>query len=238
MGSQKPVAGSAYFAQDYKKDTPTPFMFSFPNDDRRDRLLLRVDDSRWSQPLSFEPSSADMQIVMPSQNGKREYYVGLSYAEGLGKYKLSKVITIAPRFLFKNMCTAGLLVRQTGEAQPLCSVPPDERRPLLYLAPQPNNQEVVRPQIRIAFDTPNTGLKWSAPFYINDIGKTHVRLSRTTSRGATKEYLMRIETHLEGSCIFLYVSRETDPWPIIIKNETNVPFKFKQTVSSCRTWAS
>ena len=35
--------------------------------------------------MSFEPVAADMQIVMPSGVDNCEYYVGLSYAEGLGK---------------------------------------------------------------------------------------------------------------------------------------------------------
>lgn len=35
--------------------------------------------------MSFEPVSADMQIVMQSGSGNTDYYVGLSYAEGLGK---------------------------------------------------------------------------------------------------------------------------------------------------------
>lgn len=43
---------------------------------------------------------------------------------------------------------------------------------------------------------------------------------------------MRVETHIEGSSIFLYISRETDPWPIRIKNDTNMHFEFQQAVSA------
>jgi vacuolar protein sorting-associated protein 13A/C len=57
-----------------------------------------------------------------------------------------------------------------------------------------------------------------------------VTLERNTSRGS-KTYLMRVETHIEGSSIFLYISRETDPWPIRIKNDTNMQFEFQQAVS-------
>lgn len=35
--------------------------------------------------MSFEPVAADMQIVMPSASDDSEYYVGLSYTEGIGK---------------------------------------------------------------------------------------------------------------------------------------------------------
>lgn len=60
-------------------------MFGYPNEDRRNRLFLKVGDTKWSKPLSFEPVSADMQIVLGSQTSKSDTYVGLSYSEGLGK---------------------------------------------------------------------------------------------------------------------------------------------------------
>lgn len=64
-------------------------MFGYPNEDRRNRLFVRVDDSKWSKPMSFEPVSADMQLVMQSKAGDSDLYVGLSYAEGLGKVSLT-----------------------------------------------------------------------------------------------------------------------------------------------------
>lgn len=223
LGGQKPVAGRDQFATDCQRETPTPFMFSFPTDDRRNRLFLRVADSRLSQPLSFEPSAADMQIVMPSERGDKDYYVGLSYAEGLGKYKLSKVIQIAPRFLIKNVFSYGIQVRQNSDPSPLAIVKPGQRKPIRYL----NSHDPL--QLRMAFDGPDATLQWSAPFNINDIGRINLTLQRETSRGM-KTYLMRVETHIEGSSIFLFVSRETEPWPIKLRNETQRPFKFKQAV--------
>ncbi|KAL7419546.1 Vacuolar protein sorting-associated protein 13 [Cryptotrichosporon argae] len=219
-GGQKPVAGSRQFAEDWKHDQPTPFMFSFPTDDRRNRLFLKVADSKPSQPLSFEPISADMQIVMPHKTDAIDYYVGLSYAEGLGKYKLSKVITIAPRFLVKNLFSYGIRVRQHG-AQDMIAVAPGERMAVHEL------QRGEPQQLRLAFEGPE--LKWSAPVNMADIGRTNVTLERTTSSGQKKTYLMRVETHLEGSSIFLFVSRETEPWPLRLRNDTDVPFTFQQT---------
>lgn len=221
LGGQKPVAGRDQFATDYQKDTPTPFIFSFPNDDRRNRLFLRVADSKLSQPLSFEPSAADMQIVMPSEKGDKDYYVGLSYAEGLGKYKLTKVITIAPRFLIKNTFSYAVQVRQNSDPKPLAVVKPGQRKPIRCLS----NRDQL--QLRLAFEEPDAVLNWSAPFNMNDIGRTNVTLTRQSSRGP-KTYLMRVETHIEGSSIFMIISRETDPYPIKLRNTTSLPFKFKQ----------
>jgi vacuolar protein sorting-associated protein 13A/C len=46
--------------------------------------------------------------------------VGISWTEGRGRYKLSKVITLAPRFLVKNNLEEPLHFREKG-------MPPSER---------------------------------------------------------------------------------------------------------------
>nr|XP_018267277.1 vacuolar protein sorting-associated protein vps13 [Kwoniella dejecticola CBS 10117]OBR89435.1 vacuolar protein sorting-associated protein vps13 [Kwoniella dejecticola CBS 10117] len=217
-GGQRPIAGRDLFANDYHRETPTPFMFGFPNEDRRNRLFLRVDDSKWSQPISFEPVSADMQIVMTSASGESDNYVGLSYTEGIGKYKLTKVITIAPRFLLKNTFEYPLKIRQHS-TQNVIDVAPGQRVPLHEL------QHQAPSQLSMAFDEPN--LKWSAPFNMSDIGRTHITLQRHTARGQ-KTYLLRVDTHLEGSSVFIYLSRDTDQWPLRLRNDTGLALKFQQ----------
>lgn len=43
---------------------------------------------------------------------------------------------------------------------------------------------------------------------------------------------MRVETHLEGSSIFLYVSKENDDaWPLRLRNDTGLSLAFQQIVS-------
>ena len=150
-GGQKAVAGSDLFANDHNRDTPTPFMFSYPNEDRGNKLYLKVAKSKWSKPVSFEPVAADMQIVMPSSSAESDYYVGLSYAEGLGKYKLTKVITIAPRFLVKNMFSYAIKVRQHS-TQKVIDLAPEARAPLHELHSR------APPQFAMALDEPS--LNW------------------------------------------------------------------------------
>jgi vacuolar protein sorting-associated protein 13A/C len=64
-------------------------VFNFPHSDRRDRLLLKVADSKFSKPMSFDSPAADMAVVMQTGRGDKEYHVGLSYTEGLGKVSLA-----------------------------------------------------------------------------------------------------------------------------------------------------
>jgi len=126
-------------------------VFGFPNEDRRNRLYLKVGESKWSKPLSFEPVAADMQIVLGSNSGKSDTYVGLSYSEGLGKYKLTKVITIAPRFMVKNMFTYALRIRQHSTNKDIV-VKKGDTVPIHEL------QSGAPAQLSMAFDEPN--LKW------------------------------------------------------------------------------
>ena len=42
---------------------------------------------------------------------------------------------------------------------------------------------------------------------------------------------MRVEAHIQGSSIWTYISRETEPWPLRIRNETELNLKYQQVVS-------
>jgi vacuolar protein sorting-associated protein 13A/C len=57
--------------------------------------------------------------------------VGVSWTEGLGKYKLTKVITLAPRFLIKNNLAEAISFREHGVAPKDRSIiEPGQRSPL------------------------------------------------------------------------------------------------------------
>jgi vacuolar protein sorting-associated protein 13A/C len=67
--------------------------------------------------ISFEAPAAETELVVTSQRQKADHiYTGLSWSEGLGKYKLSKVITLAPRFLIKNQLPETIAFREHGVA--------------------------------------------------------------------------------------------------------------------------
>lgn len=70
----------------------------------------------------------------------------------------------------------------------------------------------------------------SAPFNIADIGRVHVTLNRTNGQKSQKE-LVRVEVVIEGPVIFIQFSKETEPWPFRIQNETDTEIAFCQSVS-------
>jgi vacuolar protein sorting-associated protein 13A/C len=71
-------------------------------------------------------------LVAASQQQKSdEVHVGLSWSEGMGKYKLSKVVTFAPRFLLKNDLSETISFREHGVApRKYSSIVPGARCPL------------------------------------------------------------------------------------------------------------
>ena len=117
FGSTKSAAGQATF-EDTEEDArrATPFMFSYPTDDRRNRALIKVRGSTWSQPVSFDAIGATVDVKLPAESGRSEMHAGVVVEEGEGKYKLTKVVTVSPRFLVKNRLSEDIQIREPGSS--------------------------------------------------------------------------------------------------------------------------
>lgn len=60
--------------------------------------------------------------------------MGLSWTEGLGKYKLTKVITLTPRFIIRNNFSRPVSFREHGVApRGRSTLDPGERCPLQFI---------------------------------------------------------------------------------------------------------
>lgn len=82
-----------------------------------------------SKPVSFEAPSAESELVLPSIKQKvDELHLGLSWNEGSGKYKLTKIITLTPRFLIKNMLQESITFREHGNVRDRQVLQPGERQ--------------------------------------------------------------------------------------------------------------
>ncbi|KWU46731.1 hypothetical protein RHOSPDRAFT_14825 [Rhodotorula sp. JG-1b] len=219
FGTAKSVAGLEELSSESSKRKPSdPFMFSYPTDDRRNRSLLRVGDSNWSQPLSFETVGMTTEVILPSATGNEEVRVGLKVEEGLGDYKLTKVITLCPRFLVKNNFGEELRVRELGSANDV-RVPPGQRHHVGFL------RAGQKPQLVLSLA--DSG-RWSAPFKLQNIGQTYVRL--LTKSG--EERLARVDALLDGPSIFIRIDPETGAWPFLLRNDSSQAIEFWQAEKS------
>lgn len=192
-----------------------PYMFSFPSDDRKNRALLKVGDSTWSKPQSFDAIGSTFNVVLPSSESKSELHVGVSIAEGEGKYKLTNIVTVAPRFVLKNKLNEEINIREPGSSN-VMKMKHGDLLPLHFM------KSTRDKQLCLCFLGMNS--QWSSPFNISNIGTSHVKLAKASER----QKLIRIETIMEAATIFLHLSIETKHWPFSMRNESDTEFMFYQ----------
>ena len=193
-----------------------PYMFSYPNDDRKNRANIKVGESTWSKPQSLDAIGSAFDVVLPSANAKSELHVGISVAEGEGKYNLTKVVTVAPRFVLKNKLMEQINVREPGSSN-VMKLKHGELLPLHFLRQAPEKQ------LCLCFDGVNN--QWSSPFNIANVGTVHVKLAKAGQR----QQLIRVEVIMEAATIFLHISIEKKHWPFSMRNESDLEFMFYQT---------
>ncbi|EKJ76417.1 hypothetical protein FPSE_03416 [Fusarium pseudograminearum CS3096] len=213
----KPAAGQFPLMDTSNQDHPKalPFMFSFGNDDHRNRALLKIADSEWSKPQSFEAIGSTTEVVLNSANKDKEIHVGVTVESGQGKYKLTKVVTLAPRFVLHNKIEGEILVRESsssgyltlsdGALQPLHFMQKSKVKQLCLCYPGVNNQ-------------------WTSPFNIADIGTHYVKIAKAGQR----QNLVKVEVLMEHSTVFVNFSMETKTWPYSVRNESDIEFMFWQ----------
>ncbi|RCI04898.1 hypothetical protein CU098_003059, partial [Rhizopus stolonifer] len=192
---------------------PQPFMYSYPTVDNRNRTLIKVDQSDWSPPLSFEAIGGVYDVVLP--NRSEEIHVGIHVQEGQGKFKLTKTITITPRFVLSNQMTQNIRYR-IPETKEDYVLEVNQRIPLYNIRVQNEKQLSVKLE---GFSN-----SWSAPFNIRDIGDVHVRLSNDYGQSDT---LIRVSILLQNATIFIVLTQE-DNWPYLLINKTNEDMIFHQ----------
>jgi len=217
FGASKSAAGTGATFADTEDDTQraTPFMFSFPTDDRKNRALIKVGQSQWSQAISFDAIGANANVRLPADSGRGEMHCGINVVEGEGKYKLSKVVTISPRFVVKNKLTEEIQIREPGSSNAV-TLTPGQLYPLRFL------KQATGQQLTLCF--PGVNNSWSSPFDIAKVGSVHVKLAKTGER----QKLVRVEILMENATIFLHLSLETKHWPFSMRNESDQEFLFWQ----------
>ncbi|CEO60240.1 Putative Function: promotes endosomal cycling of TGN [Penicillium brasilianum] len=192
-----------------------PYMYSYNSEDTKNRSILKVGDSSWSKPQSFEAIGSTFEVVFPDREGRSEFHSGVSVAEGEGKYKMTKVVTIAPRFILKSKLNEDLLVREPGSPNVL-QISSGELVPLQFL------RQVTDKQLCLCF--PGVNNQWSSPFNIADVGTVHVKLAKANQR----QKLIKVDIILENATIFLHFSFESRNWPYSMRNESDMEFIFYQ----------
>ncbi|KAH8160690.1 hypothetical protein CIB48_g7545 [Xylaria polymorpha] len=192
-----------------------PLMFSFGNEDQRNRALLKFGDSEWSKPQSFDAIGSTTDVALQSATKQSELHVGITVESGEGKYKLTKVVTLAPRFVVNNKVGEVINVREPRSSN-IMKLETGALQPLYWL------QRSQTKQIALCF--PGMDNQWSSPVNISDLGTTHVKIAKAGQR----QRLIRVEILMEDATIFLHISVEKKAWPFSMRNESDTEFTFYQ----------
>ncbi|KAG9239707.1 putative vacuolar protein sorting-associated protein 13 [Amylocarpus encephaloides] len=213
----KTAAGQGFHTDsaDAERRKALPYMFAFGAEDQRNRAILKVGESNWSKPQSFDAIGSTVDVVLPSSTKNTEVHVGIAVEAGDGKYKMTKVVNLAPRFVLKNQMNEEINVREPGSSE-LMTLKPLALQPLHFL------QRSARKQLSLCF--PGVNNQWSSPFNISDLGTSHIKIAKAGQR----QKLIRVEVLMENATIFLHFSAETKNWPFSMRNESDTEFMFFQ----------
>ncbi|ODQ79571.1 hypothetical protein BABINDRAFT_161957 [Babjeviella inositovora NRRL Y-12698] len=193
-----------------------PTLFSFDQAERKCRATLRFDDSVWSGPISLDAIGQATSVTIPLVNKLAERNVGITVVEGEGKYQLSKVVTIAPRYVFKNNTGSTVRLLETGQSKPVEVL--DAAVLPLYRLRRTSDKSLM-----MSFT--GAEAQWSAPFGINDVGQIFLKVLRPGSG----HVLLKISVLLEDATLFVQVDDAGSRWPFSVRNFSNTEFIFFQS---------
>ncbi|CAG8536787.1 2817_t:CDS:10, partial [Racocetra persica] len=218
--SAKDAAGQGFVSSKEKSPQVAPYMFSYADDSNQNRALLKVGDSEWSRPQSFEAVGTFLEVVIPSTSNAEEIHLGVSVQEGHQKYKLTKIVTFTPRFIIKNNLNEDIIFREPELKGEIC-VKSKDRVPLHFLKHDAARQLVIRY---------HNSTSWSAPINIDELGRVHLKLEKSDH----ELDLIRTEILLEDATIFVIFNKEEGIWPFRVENYSDVVVVFYQQEPSRR----
>lgn len=211
----KDVAGETN--KDELKKT-TPFMLSHSTGNE---FVLRIGKSEWSEALDVEAPTAETDLVLPS--GKSEGHLGVSWTPGSGKYAVTKVITLAPRYIVRNSTSAIIRYREYGGTEPV-DLMPGSSSPVLWTRRDPDKL------LLIAY--PGLDAIWSEPINMENVGSVHLKLQPNDKRAPVQ--LIKADVEIAGATLFITLQRETK-WPFRIENLSDQDFVLVQSDESGNT---
>ncbi|KAH9250730.1 hypothetical protein BASA81_011446 [Batrachochytrium salamandrivorans] len=200
-----------------------PFMFSYSTfEPLRSRAQVKVDNSEWSRPLSFEAVGSAFQVKAAKTSEKINIHLGVDVKEGDGKYYLTKVVTFSPRFIIRNNVSESILFRQSGTST-ATEVKPKESLALMALSHV--DDDAFELNIRLS----SAKSDWSNGFSMTQLGTVYVKVGQIDS---SVEHLIRVEITLVKASLNITLSKQDGRWPLKIENNTNVDISLWQQLSS------
>ncbi|KAG1472650.1 hypothetical protein G6F56_001412 [Rhizopus delemar] len=185
-----------------------PAVFSYADVSTRNRAQLSIDGIKWSEPVSFEAVGNSQGAALLSKADNLTKHTGIKIEEGKGPLRLTKIVTIAPRYILKNNMRSVLRLCEFGTEESLCLQPGETTA--FY--------QTTSSQLRWVSLAEKNG-PWSAPVNIQDIGKMYVKLDSK---------LLLVSVSVKDATLFSTFS-EDDEWPYQIVNHSSLDLQLTQS---------
>lgn len=216
-----------------------PLLFSFPERDSQLAVVARAGQglhpegtSRWCKQFYLQPGTTVRRLrVQPPPHDKRPewvYIVGIDVRQGRGRYRLTTVLTLSPRFQLYNQSLHKVQFSQHCLATSFQD--PGAERTFL----------TAHPSSSLAFHWPRldmdqllclrlldvSGSQWTGGFLIERVDSFQVASRDRHGRAS----FLRVEISLTSStyCIVI-TSADNFPPPFRVDNFSEVPIVFYQT---------
>lgn len=197
-------------------ESSQPCMFSFEKfGDRQNRALLKIGDSNWTSPLSLDAIGQNNAINALIPNKQIGMDVAVSIEEGTGRYNLTKVVTVAPRFILRNLLDEDLTFVENGSTKQF-TLAKGEMQPLYGL------RLVDEKSLSLKFTHNPKG--WSSAFTISDIGQLFLKVAKENSG----QVLLKVNISTENGTVFVQIENANNHWPFSIRNFSDTDFYIYQ----------
>ncbi|EEB06191.1 vacuolar protein sorting-associated protein 13a [Schizosaccharomyces japonicus yFS275] len=198
-----------------KGEKAVPFLFSYWKDDRKNRAMLSCEFSRWSEKISFDAIGSAYEVELESISGLGIMKLGVDVESGPGIYRMTKVITITPRFILRNLCPLNLKISDLTRGNGL----------LLKAGSCDYIRFMNKASDNFVMLAAEGSDSWTSPLCIENLGTTHIILSQNSM-----DTLIKADISLVKGAIMIKLKEETKQWPFAIRNETDYSFEFWQAV--------
>ncbi|CDK24504.1 unnamed protein product [Kuraishia capsulata CBS 1993] len=208
-----------------------PDMFSFEHDSktrdtfgllmggnlRDNTAVIKIGDSLASNPISIDKIGQSFELRIPLKERQLETILAIHISEGEGKYNLTKVINVIPKYIVRNNLEDTIQITLVGLTKTL-NIEPGQYLPVYELP------RVEDKQLRICFLGSKS--EWSAPFPINDVGEVYLRVLK---QGLRSHKLLRISTATSEAGLYININDASDHWPFSIRNFSDQEFLLFQS---------
>lgn len=193
-----------------------PCMFSFEKfGDRRNRAAIKVGNTGWSQQLSFDAIGQAVEVKAPVPGKSAEVNMGIAIADGQGKFAHTKVITLTPRFMIRNLLKEPIEICESGTNKSMV-IDSQKVQPIYEM----RASHAKNLMIKLHEDCP----KWTLPFSVNNIGKVFLKVYKIN----VGLVLLEVNIMLDEATIFVLIKDAGDNWPFSIRNFSSTEFQVFQ----------